>query len=218
MHKYFTLIASLPNLPRHFDVEHLPITRQSLKERLEMLTPEDRALQKQLAEFFDWDRQPLDRSDNEFARELARIETIEHSLIRRIVRSRMEVRTIVSALRRRLAGGTGPVPVGSLAEHIARNWDDPTFKLGSRLPWVERFSSCLIAGDTMNAEQTLLGHTWQAWCTLATEFTFSFEAVILYVARWEILYRWHSRNVSNGQQRFDSMIEETLGGHAELQF
>ena len=38
---YYMLIASLPALPPHFEVQRDPITRPRLDERLKMLEPED---------------------------------------------------------------------------------------------------------------------------------------------------------------------------------
>ena len=53
---------------------------------------------------------------------------------------------------------------------------------------------------------------------MANNFTFSFEAVLLYLARWEIVDRWTSRDADAGLVRFDQMIEETLGEYATAQF
>ena len=53
---------------------------------------------------------------------------------------------------------------------------------------------------------------------MAAEFTFSFEAVPLYVARWEILNRWTTRDLDTGKQRFEHLMQETLGEYAAVQF
>ncbi|NNJ28049.1 DUF2764 family protein [Alienimonas chondri] len=216
MTDFYTLIASLPALPSHFDVERPPISRRQLAERLGQLSPEDAATVRQLADFFDWDRQPLDRTDAQIARELGRLQAVQHPLVLRIIRHRLDVRIVVSALRRRRDGHAEPVPIGDLGETIRRHWSDPTFGLGGRQPWIEPFARFMAAGEVVQAQRTLFDHTWRQWRRLSTEFTFSLEAVILYLARWEIIHRWTSRDAEAGRTRFDTMIQDTLGDHANL--
>ncbi|QDT16700.1 DUF2764 family protein [Alienimonas californiensis] len=216
MTNYYTLIASLPPLPTHFDVERPPISRRQLAERLSQLSEEDAETVRQLADFFDWDRQPLDRTDAEIARELTNLQTVQHPLVLRIIQHRLDVRIVVSALRRRRDGLSQPVPIGELSETIRRHWSDPTFGLGGRQPWIEPFAKFMTEGRVVEAQRTLFEHTWRQWRRLATEFTFSLEAVILYLARWEIIYRWTSRNAEAGRTRFDTMIQDTLGDYAHL--
>ncbi len=215
---YYTLVASLPVLPPHFDVERTPITAPRLGERLRQLTQEDSDMLRQLADFFSWDRQLIERTDEQIADDYQRLLQVRHPLILKIVRHRINVRTIVSALRRRNQGADGPVALGPLAKSIKRSWNDPTFRLHPRFPWIEQFEQRMLAGDAMQAERLLFEFTWSLWCRMAAEFTFSFEAILLYVARWEIIHRWASRNAEAGQIRFDKMIEETLGEYASAKF
>lgn len=58
--------------------------------------------------------------------------------------------------------------------------------------------------------------TWNRWVKLADEFHFSFETVLLYLARWEIVDRWTRLNESLGHQRFETLLAETLGDHARI--
>ena len=95
---------------------------------------------------------------------------------------------------------------------------DPTFGLGQRFPWVEQFSQHMLAGETAKAERAIFEFSWKTWSRMAAQFTFSFEAVPLYVARWEILNRWTSRDLETGKERFEQLMQETLGEYAALQF
>ena len=71
---YYTLIGSLPALPPHFeDAERVPISGQRLDEHLKMLDPEAAEVIDRLRDFLLWDRQPLDRSDDEFCRHYEQI-------------------------------------------------------------------------------------------------------------------------------------------------
>lgn len=215
---YYTLIASLPALPPHFDVERPPVSRPRLSQLLKQLTEEDAETVHQLASFFSWDRQVIDRSDEEIVRRYEELMRSAQPLVREIVNLRINVRTIVGALRNRRDQLDPPKASGELVEPIRRNWNDPTFSLRHRYPWIEQFSEQMLAGEATNAERILFEFTWQVWSRAAAEYTFSFEAIELYVARWEIVDRWTSRDMDLGKERFEQLTQETLGEYAELQF
>ena len=216
---YYTLIASLPNLPPHFDVDLPPITRPRLNSRLRQLTAQDAATLKQLRDFLAWDRQPVDQTDARVVAHYARLQDeIKHPVLLEIVDHRINVRTIVSALRRRRDGQGPPEGVGKLVDRIRRNWQHPSFGLQHAFPWIDSFAEQLQLQNAVEAERILFEFTWTTWCRMASRFTFSFEAILLYLARWTIVDRWTSRDAQLGQQRFDRLIEETLGEYANLQF
>ncbi|MGF1581804.1 MAG: DUF2764 family protein [Gemmataceae bacterium] len=216
---YYMLIASLPHLPPHFDVERPPITWPRLEQRLKLLREQDLVVFERLANFLAWDRQPLDRTDEEVVAEYDKLMSVlRNRLVIDIVNHRMDVRTIVSALRRRRDGKEPPIGVGRLVEPIRRNWQDPFFQLQRRHLWIEEFATRMLAGEAAEAERLLFEVTWKTWSRMAAEeFTFSFEAVLLYIARWAIVDRWTSRDVEKGRARFEELIEETLGDHANFQ-
>jgi len=215
MTTYYTLIASLPHLPPHFDVERPPISRPALLNRLKLLTEPDAVTLRNLTDFLSWDRQPMDRTDEEFVKHYEQVQqSLCSPLVMELVDHRMDVRTIVSALRRRRDGQPPPAGVGRLVGPIQRNWQHPQFGLQVRFPWIAQLSERLESGDAVATERLLFEITWRTWCRLAAEFTFSFEAVLLYVARWAIIERWSSMNAEVGRLRFEQLIEETLGEHA----
>ncbi len=216
---YFTLIASLPPLPPHFDVTRPPITRLQLDERLKMLTEEDAQTVAQLNDFLAWDHQPLEQSDTEVIDRFHRLKReVHHPVIWRIVENRLNMRTIISALRRRRAGEDPPRGVGDMVDPIRRHWRDPYFRLENRFAWIEPFAEHWQAGKALEAERVLFEFMWELRYRMAAQFTFSFEAVLLYLARWTIIDRWTSRDAEVGKARFDQMIEETLGDYANIPF
>lgn len=215
---YYTLIASLPALPPHFGVERTPVSRPRLRQLLKQLTDEDAETIHQLTRFFSWDRQLIDQSEEDISRRYDELMQNHQTLIRDIVTLRINVRTIVAALRCRRDDLAPPTAVGDLVEPIRRNWNNPTFGLGHRYPWIETFSEHMLAGETARAERTLFEFIWQTWSRMAAQYTFSFEAVPLYVARWEIVDRWTSRDMDAGKERFEQLTHEALGEYAELQF
>ena len=214
---YYTLIASLPNLPSHFDVERTPITRPRLAERLQMLHPRDAAVIEQVAAFLAWDRQPLDRTDQEVIATYDKLMVqISNPVLRELVETRMDTRTISSGLRRRRAGLPPPPGVGKWVAHIRRHYNHPEFNLQGRYPWIGRMDRLTEQGDAMAAQRLLFDVNYRQWSRIAERYTFSFEAVILYLARWEIIDRWTSRDADTGRQRFEQLITETLGDYAHL--
>ena len=216
---YYTLISSLPHLPVHFDVARPPITRPRLESRFKLLTDADTRILRQLVNFLAWDRQPLNRSDEQVVEEYRRLkENTRHTLVLELMEHRVDVRTIVGALRRRRNGDGPPLGVGRLVQPIRRSWNEPWFGLQTRFDWIEAFDDQMRSGEAVAAERVLYETTWQTWCRLAASFTFTFEAVLLYWARWEIVERWTSRDAAAGQTRFDQLIEETLGEYASLRF
>jgi hypothetical protein len=214
---YYTLIASLPALPPSFEVERDPITRPRLQERLKLLEDDDAATVRRLQDFLNWDRQPLDRTDEEVVAHYEELTAaITNRLIRRLIDDRVETRTILSALRRRRADLPPPIGIEPWAGHIRRHWSHPEFNLQARHPWIGRFQQLTDDGDILEAERLLFSVAWDVWSRLADFRHFSFEAVILYLARWEIIDRWTSRDATRGRQRFEQLISETLGKHGKL--
>ena len=216
---YYMLIASLPHMPRTFDVEQLPISHIRLQQRLTLLGDRDRAVTEQMQNFLHWDRQHRERSDAEVCSEYDRLmSSITNPLVRGIISHRMDVRTITSGLRHRRLNQDPPDAVGRYVEHIRKHWTHPDFRLAREHPWIPLFRQHLEANEPRQAERQLLLATWKRWVQLADEFYFSFETILLYLARWEIVDRWTRLNESLGRQRFESLLTETLGDHVRISY
>lgn len=213
MTMYYTLVASLPALPRSFDAGPSPITASTLRFRLTILTDDDRHVVGQLSAFFRWDRQPIQRTDADVIamhRQLNR--EIGNPLVRRLIEHRFEMRTLVAAVRCQREGKAFPqlpeLPVSAL---IRRHWNEPGFHMSSRYQWLVKFCQALDADQPLQAQRELFHELWGHWSRLDQQYHFTFESVILYVARWEILRRWASQNAELGQQRFDELVDGILG-------
>lgn len=184
-----------------------------------MLRDDDAKTLQQLSDFLAWDRQPTDQTDEQVVRRYEQLRRrILHPLLWEIVEHRINVRTIVAALRHRHSGDGPPAGVGPLVEPIRRHWQEPQFGMRPRFPWIENFSEQMLAGNAVEAERVLFECTWEFRRRMAANFTFSFEAVLLYLAQWSIVDRWTSRSIEAGRARFDQLIEETLGDYATLKF
>ncbi len=208
---YYWFVASLPHIPRLFEVERVPISRIRLQERLKMLGDGDKNTVEQVQRFLLWDRQQPERTDDEVQMEYDRLmNSVSNKLVRDIINHRIDVRTITCALRRRRLGLDPPSGVGQYVEHIRKHWRAPDFRLAREHPWIPRVREGLAAKQTLNVERELLRATWNHWVKLADQFYFSFETVLLYLARWEIVDRWTRLDESAGRQKFDQFLAQTL--------
>jgi hypothetical protein len=218
MTTYYTLIASLPPLPQPFDSGPLPITRKTLRKRLDLMEDDNRQVVRELAKFFAWDRQTLDTTDAEVLQTHRRLlEEIANPFVGQIVRYRFEMRTIVAALRRK-RDGEGPLGgFPPLDQLIRRNWDAPNFNLAGRYRWIVPFVSAMEKGKLVEAQHVLYTDLWTTWTRFGQQYHFTFESIMVYLARWEIVERWASQNADLGRERFEDLIQETLGEHAELE-
>ena len=208
---YYWFVASLPHMPRSFEVEQAPIPRIRLEQRLKMLGERDRSIVEQVRSFLHWDRQQPERTDEEVQREYDRLmHSITNKLVRDIINHRMDVRTITCALRRRRLGLEPPAAVGQYVEHIRQHWKTPDFRLAREQAWVPRVHEALAANQPLEVERQLLSATWDRWVKLADKFNFSFETILLYLARWEIVDRWTRLDETAGRQRFNNLMSQTL--------
>ena len=215
--RYYFLVASLPAMPRRFDVDRVPITQRRLAKRLELLKPEDAEVVEQLRAFLLWDRQPWDRTDEEVISHYDELmSTTSNRLARHVVAFQMDIRTILSGLRRRRRGLPPPPGVGQWVDHIRKNWDHPQFKLRWQHPWIAEIDPLLETTDCLRVQRIKLGVVWDHWSKLAEQYFFSFEAVLLYLARWEIINRWTSQDAELGRQRFEQLVTESLDEYVSL--
>jgi hypothetical protein len=220
--RYYMLIASLPPLPQLFTSDQTPISRFRLDRRLDMLEPEDREELAEIEDLMRWDRLPLEIKDAEIlARADETIPRIRSHTLREVAKWRLEVRTVVAGLRRRAMGKAPPVRgerwgYGRWVRQMEQKWTASDFGLGGVMPWVTEFSRYMEEGDTLGFERQLLDLAWRYMSRAADGHYFSYEAVVLYVLRWDIIARWTAYSGETAQERFGRLVSEGLGEYAEL--
>jgi len=219
---YFTLLASLPPLPRFDRAERLPITRERLEKRLSMLTPDDEELFHRAADFLAWQRQTATRTDEEMLANFKKLEAhIAHPVLQSIFNFAIDQRTIMAALRRRLRGLPVPAPgepwgVGHYVNHIERNWDDPHFKLSPIYPWIRAARSHLEAGETLALERLLRNTLWDHLDRSVPAYEFGFSAVLIYIIKWDILQQWLSYDIEDAKVRFEELVTEVTDDQPQI--
>ena len=215
--KYTTLMASLPYLGELFQAQQTPLSRLKLEERLKLLTEEDDARLRQILDLIHWHSLPLTRTDAEIVAAAERFfQQVKNPLLREVVEFRLELHTIVAALRRRHRGESSP-PVGTTwgygrwVKHIERHWAEPAFRLQGVFPWVLEANQLLLSDESVALQRLLFGYVWHRLSLLGTGHYFDFEAVVLYVLRWDLIDRWVRYDGEAAVERFKHLVDTAIG-------
>ncbi len=221
---YIMLISGLPSTEAIFLAKQPPLSRLKLDRRLRVLTPEHAELLEQVEGALQWDRLPISLSEEQVVeRGRQALAQIENEVVQDIIRDRLEIRTCVAALRRRNRGEAAPAPgtrwgVGRWVDHIARNWTEPAFRLDRTFPWLREADRLMKQEDTVALERLLLEQAALGLDRRAGEHLFDFEAVVIYVLKWNIIDRWVRYNAEAAARRFQDLTDSALGDYANMQF
>lgn len=211
--RYAMLLASLPPLGDMFSAERPPISRNRLEMRLGLMEPEDRGVLDEVAALLCWHRMDENASTScLFARAETFITTHRGRFLAELVRERMELRSVVAALRLRqrveaTAEAYHAISFGSLRDVLHRRKSEEDFGLKHRYPWLKQGVRLFASGDSLGFERLLLGELWHQLDRLSYNHAYTLEAVILYVLRWDILERWTRYDAKQAMQRFEHLLE-----------
>lgn len=216
-HRYVMLLTALPYHGPLFGARQTPLSRIRLDQRLGLLEPEDAACIETLGHLMDWTKQDRNRTDAEAMR-MARglVDTIGNPFARDLVVWRLEHRTLVAALRQRHRGEPQPSDhrwgFGRWLGQIRRNWNESTFRLEGAFPWLGEANRCIESGDALGLERLMLQVVWTHLDRISDGHYFDFEAVVIYVMRWDLVARWTSYDAEETERRFDALVEAGLSG------
>jgi len=219
---YTMLMASLPHHGVLFAAKQTPLSRLKLERRLRVLAPEDSETLSLVEDLLQWSHLAVPLSEADFvARARTTMARIENETLRQIIRDRLELRTCVAALRRRQRGESRPPAhrtwgYSRWLGHIARNWSEPAFRLDGVFPWLREADRLLRQGDALHLERLLLEQVWINLGRRADEHAFDFEAVVIYVLRWNVIERWTTYDGEVAKARFGELVETALGEHVRL--
>ncbi|MFC4993376.1 DUF2764 family protein [Rubritalea tangerina] len=219
--RYYTLVASLPHLPRIGQVkERIPINKTQMKKRFRMLSDEDREVVTVAWRFIAWEHQKAKVQDGAIIKEYeSLLEEHPHPALRRTMEFRMNLRTILAGFRRRQAGAKD-APVGAegfggkWGRHICKYWHDEDFKLGSVYPWVREMQRYLAEGDSLKLEALVINTIWDDLDRMCQDVAFSLEHVIAFIFKWDMLDRWLDYSIPAAQRNFESLTDKLLAAHA----
>ncbi|MEL6480116.1 MAG: hypothetical protein AAFQ75_01585 [Pseudomonadota bacterium] len=214
--QYITLVSSLPALGPVLGAKHAPINRARLQKRLRLLTPEHHAELMSLADLLAWSRLPLAGNDEALVSRARRvIPALSSPTLAALARDRLEMRTVTAALRRRKAGQEAPQGdeawgYSRYLVQITANWNDPEFGLTRVYPWLPEARMALEKHDAQGLERVLLEAAWRHASRHAVGHDFDYEAVAIYVIRWNLLDRWTRYDEQAAAARFASLVDQAL--------
>jgi hypothetical protein len=207
--RYYQLVASLPALPDFRRTRRLPLSRRRLEERLALLHPDDLAELTRAERLISWRRQPVSRTTEQIAAMYDEVmATTRNRELRNIVDFRMNMRTVMVALRLKRQGKGAPSG--------RSRWADPEFGLVAVFPWIPEAREFLDQGDAMELESLMMGLSWKTLRRVADGHPFGFESVFAFAYKWDILRRWLSYDAEKARQRFEELILEVTVDHQNL--
>ncbi|WP_232322190.1 DUF2764 family protein [Methylomonas lenta] len=210
--KYTLLLSSLPVQPAELFTSKLPvISRIQLDKRLAILDAEDTADLDRIEGLLHWSKMHEWDDATIINRGQSELNLIRSSFLRDIVSWRLELRTLLTALRRRHAGeNITPSDIfygfGDHLQFIRRNWQKPDFGLGNTLPWLKQANQLITENKPQTLDKLMLELNWKHYARLSLGHYFDFPAVALYVLRWDLINRWVSYDKDRALLRFNELI------------
>jgi Protein of unknown function (DUF2764) len=195
------------------------MTLERLQARLRMLEPADAQEISRMLGVLRWSSQFVEARDTAVVRRYGELmQEITNPLVREVLAAGMDMRMIMVALRRRRHGlGPPTVGFGQWFEHIRRHFNQPDLGVGHVCPWIIPFDQLLEHGDVLTLYRRVLGEMWAYMRKRTQDYdTFSFEAVVLYIARWDIIRRWQQLQAERGRAVFEALVTEAIGEYAKL--
>ncbi len=215
-------MASLPALPTPFIARELPISRLGLATRLKLLHESDAELLDRIEAVMLWERINVVMNEPDIVREVEElVSRLDSENLRDVVRDRFELRTVLAAMRRRRRGEPAPPPktswgYGRYVDHIRRNWTRPHFGLRRAMPWLAGLREFHDAGDTLEMDRVIARLAWRQLVTGLGFHEFDFDAVVLYVLRYDMIARWLGWSGADARKRFDRLVAAGLSEHVGL--
>ncbi len=199
--KYTLLMSSLPRHPKDLLTAMLPpISRIQLDKRLVLLDEQDRNELNHIEQVIFWSHARDASSEQVIAQDNAAIAGIKTKLLKDLVLWRLTTRTLMSALRMRHAGFVPNaqnrfIGFGKWPAQIEKNWGQPNFGINPiEISWLSKASDYIAQNQPLELEKLLLDLSWKYYANLGNDHVFDFEAVAIYVLRWDVINRWSHYN------------------------
>ncbi|WOG29629.1 DUF2764 family protein [Endozoicomonas sp. 8E] len=213
---YYTLVTSLPHIDSLFDSKITPISRLQLDRRLSMLNQEDKDTLIKVEQLMHWSHLGEDVDEAALIKLAARLHgELPSQTLRDLINWRLDMRTVMAALRRKMQGKQAPGDpqwsFGTRYAYIRRNWSNPTLGLQHAFPWIPQAIDCLHKRDYLTLEKTLLEAVWRRLDDAGRQHSFDFEAVVIYLLRWNLVARWTAYDGDQAVERFNELTDLALG-------
>ena len=231
---YYTLLASLPPLPRSIVIERMPISRVRLDERLKMLEEHDAELLRELRlllslpgidqnmiaehEEIEHEIRPVRKrtidTETEFVAHFeSKIALMKNRAAIKVVGEYFDTLLILNAMIRRMHDMPPLENDRPIAVHIKRYWRRNYFALDDQYRWIAEVEHRLRDGDMLAVYRILLEDLHRQWGLASCLTQFSPDALVLYIARWELLNHWASLDADQGKKTIDTIVKEAIGDY-----
>ncbi|WP_372571886.1 hypothetical protein [Ruegeria jejuensis] len=217
---YIALVSSLPSSERLFVAKQPPLSELRLRKRLTALDEDDAKTLRRIENVLNWASYDARAEISDVVkRARSLLHDLPHPTLRAVVADRMDLRTAIAALRMRRDGMSAPTGrwgFGKWTGHIAANWSDPTFRLDAPLPWLREAGTLLEAGDALGLERHLLEVAFRQLQRHGGMHHFDFEAVVIYVLKWNLFDRWAASDAQAAARRFAQLSDDALQDFPDL--
>jgi hypothetical protein len=214
--KYTLFLSSLPRHPeRLFSAKRIPISGSQLDRRLQLLEASDAVELQRIRTLARGSRFKDETEETVLLKYREMVDLIRDVEMRRLALWLLELRTLLSALRLRQAGAEAPKKkqykgFGIWPDYIEKNWHQNDFGVGHHLPWLMESHALIAAGKPYELEKFLLELVWRHYAKAGSRHYFDFEAVAIYVLRWDLIRRWLNHHADQALERFDKLVEAGL--------
>lgn len=219
--QYVTLISSLPGTDGLFKAKLPPLSRLKLHKRLKSLTPGDRERLELVENCLEWKEMNEGFKDAAILkRGKALFAAVRNKTLKRLILERLELRTLILAMRKRKRGETAPSETGwgfgRWQQHIARHWHEPDFSLSNVFDWANEANQLIQQEHAFKLEKLLLEVSYKQLLRHSGNHEFDFEAVVIYVMKWNIINRSINYNSHKAERRFTSILAQELARNSIL--
>ena len=212
------LMASLSPHPMSlWDVKNKPVSRLRLDRRLTLLNDQDRQQLAAIEKILHWAKMSAGNNDVEISVAAERVlQSLDKPLLQQVIIWRLELRTIMAAIRWRKLGKEAPTKserwgYGQVVPFIRKNWQIDDFSLSHRFAWIANANTLFVEDKSVELEKLLLNLSWEYYESIGHSHYFDFEAVVIYVLRWSIVSRWTQCNEQEAMQQFELLVKNGLG-------
>lgn len=218
---YYTLMTSLPRHSRQFKVKQTPISRIQLEKRLKLLTAAERTVLNNLIDVV-WNSWFSPHSSiSETIAKAKPLFALHNDFIDAIIYWFFDVRSLFVALRLRKIQQSLPSNPQDYwhtrwSLRLIANWNQPDFGLKYIYPWLANILIKMKNAETDEVEDLLLSQIWKHFNTIETGHVFDFEALIIYVLRWNVVNYWSQFNETTARERIITLSLQTLADKQKI--
>ncbi|MFC3909123.1 DUF2764 family protein [Legionella dresdenensis] len=219
--QYYTVVCSLPRMNTQFQIQETPISRLQLEKRLKLL-PEEQYTLALTVESLVWTSwfKPQ-QSVAELRPAFQRVMDTQSVFLGDTLLWFFDLRSILAALR--LRNEKRELPLNAQECWITRwnhkllaNWHEPDFGLQAIYPWLPKVAHDIAQKDTIAVEEFLLSYIWQHLAIVESGHYFDFEAIIIYLLRWNIIHYWSQFNKDYALKQINELAQIILNKQQKI--